>query len=299
MLGYHILILCFLFTTGPLGLILNATFIYFTIRHKELRKGYTYFLCAIMGINTIYCMNNFILQTIVIIFNIEATQILCTVVGLILTTNGIAAVCVQSLLAVNRFCSLHHSHLVPKYFSTRNNTSMLICTYIFCFSIAIIQMILGDMKRVGNTICGPAIESMAISHICLFATPMFLSYSICIFSGYKIFSLVKNHQAMMAQQEMRSRIQDAKEIVHLIIFELSVPIVLETPVLIISFLTEGVHVPPMVMSISVCLFITHPVLDPIIVVIVMKPYRNFVKQTWYKWRGITTVQQVSGMNVPA
>lgn len=291
MLDYYILVLCFLLTTGPLGVIVNCLFIYITVRHKnDLHKGYTWFLCAIMGINGIYSANDFLLQTIILVFDIQTTSPLCVTAGLLITVNGIAGVCMQPLLALNRYCSLFHAHLVQKIFTTRKNILMLICVYIFSFAMALTLMALGDITRIGNTICGPPIEAMPLHHICLFAAPMFGSYGICIFCGYKIFRLVQNHQK--SSKELGSKLQDAKEIVRLIILELSVPVIIETPILVLSLVNGFAHlnIPYMIVSVCLCLFIIHPVLDAIIVCMVMKPYRIFLKRVWSKWRGKNNIQ---------
>lgn len=288
-LGYHILMIIFLFLTGPLGILFNATFIWCTLMKKELQKEYAWFLCGISMVDLIYCINNAVPQVIAIFLNVNPKGTYCQVVGVILLINGVGAVCIQPLLAMNRFISLYYSHLQTKYFSRRNNLLMLISTYLFCILVAAILFYLDDMGRMGNTICGPEIENMPISHICLFAAPMFLSYGICIFCGYKILYLIKSHQAEARRQQLGSRLAHAKDIFHLIILELVVPISLEMPVLVASIVSSQIYIPPFVIAATCSLFVMHPVMDPVIVVVVMRPYRNFVRKIWRALKGVTDI----------
>lgn len=268
---------------------LNGLFIMFTIRKPELQKGYAWFLCGMAATNFIYCSNNSFAQIIVIVLNVNPKGVFCQIVGIILLTNGVGAVCIQPWLALNRFVSLYYSHLQSKLFSSRKNAAVLICTYIVCFIVSVILFVFGDMGRLGNTICGPEVESMAFSHVFLFAVPMFISYGVCIICAYKIFYLLKSHQETARRQALGSRLQDAKEITRLLIIELVVPISLETPVLLLCIVSSQVYIPKIVIAVSVCMFVTHPVFDPLIVVIVMKPYREFVKSAWHKYRGVNAV----------
>lgn len=289
----EILILCFIIISGPVGVVLNAAFITVTISKSELRKEYTWFLCGMAGANLLYCLNNAINQIIALVLGIGGESIFCQIVAVILGTNGLTAVCVQALLALNRFVALIYPQLKAKLFSNKKNAIMLISFYIFSLVLMIGLVFMNDMGRMVGTICGPKIEQMPLSHLCVFFIPMSLSYFICIFCGYKIFKFLKTHQQTAQRQEMRSQIQHAKEISRLIVIEIVVPLSLESPALFLSLLTTVLYIPNLVLTISICLFIIHPVFDPLVVVFVMKPYRNFVKRIWRKCRGVTDVEPMS------
>lgn len=107
--------------------------------------------------------------------------------------------------------------------------------------------------------------------------------------------LVKSHQATARRQELGSKLAHAKEIIRLIIIELVVPISLEMPVLIACIVSGQVYIPPIIISVTVSLFITHPVFDPIVVVIVMKPYRNFARNCWRSFRGVTPIEPTTNV----
>lgn len=277
---------------------LNAAFIIITIRKQELQKEYAWFLIGVAGANLMYCLNNAIPQVIIVVMDVEPTSTFCQVVGVVLLTNGVGAVCIQPLLALNRFVALYHSHLTAKIFTRRNNALMLAGTFLSCMCVSIGLVYLGDMGRLGNTMCGPQIETMAITHVCLFVAPMFVAYGICIFCGYKILYLIRSHQSEARRRELGSRLQDAKDIFRLIILELAVPISIEMPVLILCMISSYIYVPLVVIAFAFGLFITHPVLDPIVIVFVMKPYRNYIQSVWRSYRG-TSVEPTSVTNVSA
>lgn len=293
MYGNEILMLCFLIVTGTIGILLNASFITVTLRKSQLRKEYSWFLCGMAGANLFYCLDNTVGQVIALLLDVDGQATFCQMVAVILGTNGLAAVCIQALLSLNRLVALVYPQFKMKFFSNIKNAIMLISIYIISFMSMICLMCTGDLGRMAGTVCGLKIESTPLSHMCFFFVPMSLSYSVSIFSGYKIFKFLKRHREAAQRQELRSQLQHAKEINRLIVIELVVPLSLETPALIVCLLTTVVYIPNLLVTFSICLFITHPVFDPLVVVFVMKPYRIFVKRMWRKCRGISEVAPLS------
>lgn len=285
-----IMMLVFLLTTGPLGVTLNLAFIIFTCCKQELRKDYTWFLIGISASNIMYCINMAIPQVIVIILNVDQSSIFCQVVGVIVLVNGVSAVCIQPMLAVNRFVSLFYSHLLSKYFSRSNIVLLLFIMYVVCIALTTMLQVMGDVGRLGNSICGPKIQEMAISHVSIFVGPIFVAHAISIYCGYRILFLIRNHQKAAMRLDRGARIQDAKDIFRLIVIELGVPICFETPALISCLLSGQIYVPQMIIVFTVGLFLTHPLLDPVIIVLVMKPYRVCAKEIWCNFWEINVVQ---------
>lgn len=291
---YIILMLFFLLITGPLGVLFNLSFIVFSLCKEELRKDYTWFLIGISVSNILYCFNMAVPEVIVVVLDIKPNNALCQVVGVIVLANGVSSVCIQPLLALNRFSALYYSHLQANYFSRRNIVIMLCAVYSICALLCIVLLALGDIGRLGNTICGPNIQNMAISHVFIFVMPIFIAHGVSILCGFKILYLIQSHQKVARRLELGNKIQDAKDIFRLIIIELAVPICFETPALVSCLLSSQVYIPQIVIVFTVGLFLTHPVLDPIIVVLVMKPFRNCAKEILMRIRGVTLVKSLGG-----
>lgn len=282
MLDYLLLTLCFLIITGPLGLLFNVTFIVCTALKRELQKDYTWFLCGMCTLNAIYCFNTCTLQIAVIVLDINIYSNFCHVVGIILATSGVGGICVQPMLALNRYVTIYHSYYSKKIFNRRNNILMMCIAFLFVFTNSIVLLYFGDLGRMGNTVCGPQIENMPLSRATLLISPVILSYCICIFCGYKILYLLKSHQANARRVELGSGLQEAKEIFRLMIIELIMPLILEIPVVLFCLVSSQIYIPRMLIAVSVCMFVVHPVCDPVIVVFVMKPYTHFIRTAFHK-----------------
>lgn len=287
---YYIVMLCFLVTTGPIGVLTNAAFIVLTLCKSELRKDYSWFLCGMSISNIMYSFNMAVPQVFVIMFDIDPKNQFCQVIGVIVLMNGVCSVCIQPFLSLNRFIMLYHSHLQGKYFTRTKILLMIISVYAICLALSLVLLAMGDVGRVGHTICGPQIEDMPISHVCLFTVPMFFSYGVSIYCGYKILNLINAHQTAARERDLGSRLQDAKDIFRLIVIELAVPICFETPALLSCMLSGVTYVPKLIIAFTVGLFLAHPLIDPIIVIVVMKPYRRCVMNIWLSLRGIQIIQ---------
>lgn len=277
---YEILTICFLLITGPSGILINLYFIIITLTKKKLHKNYSWFLCGMSAANLLYCANSSINQVIALWQDLDIKNGYCQIIGVVLVSTALSSMCMQPLIGLNRYVGLYYSNWQPKIFCPRNNATMIFSVYLVCFIVAVVLYIFNDMGRMGNTVCGPQIENMEISHVCFFAVPIVTSYCICIFCAYKILRLIRNHQS--SAQEVGSKLQDMKEMFRLLIIELFLPITLETPILLFSLLSSHVYIPRLVIAISVCLFIIHPVCDPIVVFFVIKPYRIYIQQIWNK-----------------
>lgn len=266
MLDYLLLTLCFLPVTGPLAILFNVTFIVFTIIKKELHKDYTWFLRRMCTLNTVYCLNSCTLQVMVLVLDYQVDTPFCHVVGILLATFSLGGICVQPMLTLNRFVAIYHRYYERKIFNGRNNILMLCFSLLFVFTNAIILLLFGDMGRMSNTVCGPQIESMPLIHTALLTSPVIMSYCICIFCGYKILRLLKRHQANARRLELGSGLQEAREIFRLMVIELVMPLFLEISVVVFCWISSQIYVPRMMIAISICMFVIHPVCDPIIVV---------------------------------
>lgn len=241
--------------------------------------------------NLIYSANNAILQPFILFYDVHPKSAYCSVVAFTTSFSGLGGVFLRSLVAFNRFISLFYPEKQNKMFSCKNNVSMVGLIVLASLLISIILYLLGDMARLGDTVCGPDIEKMPFTHTLIFMVPVSVVNVICIYSGYKIWIILSGHQENA--QRVGSRLQDTKEIFRLIIIEQMIPLLLETPIVLASLLRYYVVIPKTLLSCFVCLFITYPVVEPVIVVLVMKPYKSAVQRQWYLFRGVSPIEEVS------
>lgn len=271
--------LCFVLITGPIGMILNFSFVVLTLTNSVLRKGYSWFFCGLTSLNFIYCLNNSTTQVVVLIMDVGDDSAFCSVVSVLITSTAIGSVCMQSLISIQRFVGLVHANKQTVIFSPRNNFILTCFITVFSLGLTVISWKMGDMGRIGQTICGPNMSDMPTLHVAFLVAPLIISYAICAICGYKIKRLLINHESNMRHNEVGSvLLRDAQQIVRLITIELVVPITLEAPFLLCGLLRTKIYIDPMLIAISVCLFLTHAVVDPIIIVLVMRPYRNVLKK---------------------
>lgn len=279
MYDYQILCFTFLIFSGIFGILFNTIFIGVTIRQSELRKIYAFFLCSVSFMNLLYSASNATLQPFVLIFNVKSNSTYCSVVGMVTSVTGLGSSFNQSFVALNRFVAMYYAQQQSKIFSRRNNIFMVSFTFVLAVLVSCVLYHFGDLGFLGNTVCGPDVESMNFVHILFFMAPLCVSNGICVYSGFKIWRLIKSHQQNTTHLT-GSRLQHAKDIVILILIELVVPTMLETPLLLFCLLSDYIQIPKFLLSASVCLFITHPVMDPVIIVIVVKPYRTTFAKLW-------------------
>lgn len=288
---YQTLCLVFLLVSGSLGVVLNIGFLVLSFRRVELNKCYTFFLSSVSFMNFIYSANNAILQPVAVAVNVSQKSAYCTLVAFTTSFSGLAAVFLRTFVALNRYVSLCYPTKQKTMFSRRNNWIMSVITVFISVFITFIFYFLDDLARLGNTVCGPDIETMPFIHTLVFMVPISVVYGICIYSGYNIWRILKRHQANA--ERLGSRLQHAREILLLLLIELLVPILLETPLIISTVLRHCMTVPKMALSAFVCLFISYPVVEPVIVVLILKPYKLAVMKQWRSWRGDVSIERVA------
>lgn len=129
-----------------------------------------------------------------------------------------------------------------------------------------------------GTICASRMELIPFGHLMIYFSPMLINYCICLFCAYKVYRLIKNHQSATAH--LNRKFYESKDIVRLVVIEITVPVTLSTPILICCFLVGTVDIPRALFYSALSLFVIHATTDPIIVVFVLKPYRKALLQLW-------------------
>lgn len=133
-----------------------------------------------------------------------------------------------------------------------------------CISIDLVY--LGDMDRLANTMCELQIETRAAMHICLFDTLMCVAYSIGIFCGYKVLHLIRTQQSEAMHHELETRLQDVRYILS-DYFRIN----LKFRNAGFNFLYVYIqYILFLIVAFTFGLFISHPALDPLAIVFVMK-----------------------------
>lgn len=286
---YHVLCFVFLLISGSLGVLFNFTFFITSIRRQELNKVYSFFLLSTSFMNFLYSANNAVLQPYILYVNIQPNTAYCSIVAVAVSFSGMGGVCSRMYVALSRFITLYYPARIPM-FSRRNNFLMITFTWIACLLLAMVLFFFGDMARLADTVCGPNIETMPFLRTFFFMIPFSVAYGICIYSAYKIWRLLKKHQKN--SQVLGIRFKDAKEVFRLIIIELLVPVCLELPLLFFSFFSNYIILPKLLLSAFVCLFIMYPTVEPVVVVLIMKPYKLAFLKEWYSLRGINAVHPI-------
>lgn len=271
---------------GFSSIFINSFFIAINILKKEIRKDYFFFLGALAIYNILYTINVSVFQPLVIVFDLNEDSTLCIVTGTSLTWFGSCSICLQPILSMHRYVLIFHPHLQQTLFCTRNKILYLTVTSFAALMFSLSLWWFGVMGRLNGTICNVNLEKASFWHLAYCNLVILICYTVSSFCVYKIWRLLKQHKNTVRTGEIRSRLQDATEIIRLIILELTIPLMLEFPALIYALLlTKGVTRYQMLFVSFLGLFVMHATTDPIVAICVIKPYRNTVKRFWRKLIG--------------
>ena len=123
-------------------------------------------------------------------------------------------------------------------------------------------------SRIGkpdDSFCGPKLDFETVT---LLFIPAWISYSFSCFCAYKITKKIKKHSICVAfNSNMQSQIEDANEIVKLLILEVLVSMVFHTPSTIPHFVDRYVSIPLQAEGASVCVFYLPQVISPKVIVL--------------------------------
>lgn len=280
---YHILIVSFLITIGPVGAILNFAFIVLTLSKKQLRTtGYEWFMVGIASMNFVYCLNNCITQVLVVIWNLPENGPTCSFASLVLVAAGMASYCIQPMFAINRYFFFFRPENIAKYFSKEKIFFLISILILLCVVLALIRYEINDFGRVSDTLCGIAHERMPISHELFFIIPLFIFKKISLYCAFKMRRYIKkvekgNEGIEMESKppsiEMSNELSDMKEMMRFLFIEVFLPISFEFPLVLVSLIKHKLPVPNIVVAFFVGVTIIHSLLYPIVVVTMLKPYK--------------------------
>uniref|UniRef100_A0A915L7K4 G-protein coupled receptors family 1 profile domain-containing protein n=1 Tax=Romanomermis culicivorax TaxID=13658 RepID=A0A915L7K4_ROMCU len=242
---------------------------------KNFSLDYCYFVYNQSVINLFYNINLVSLQIIVILTSLPENHPLCTISGSILMMGALLGIVNQAFLAVNRYCLLFEQSLHKRFFGRKLIKFLYVFLIYLIGCVSIVGFLLWNDFGFFNGICSAALKRVPVWHfLLLFSLPATISYSICIFVAFRITSLVKNQTNNNNDRLTNSRITEGRSIVKFICMEVAIPLVLETPILLSVIFHDLIMLPSALDALLTDLFIFHTVLDPVITVAVIKPYRQ-------------------------
>lgn len=282
-----ILLLSLLEPTSFVGIVINCVFLFFNLLMSTNRKDYFLFFYVMSLLNIIFCLSVFVGQPFLTVMDITSESSFCKILGCIIVISGNGAVSVQSLLTVNRYVTLYYPTVQKNLFSRKNTILLLVIISILPnIFMCIFLLYFNYIGRMNDTICAPKMELMSFGHLVIYFSPMLLDYSICILCTFKVYRLIRTHQ--VKSTNFKSKLRESKDIVRLVIIEITVPVCLSTPVIISCFLLSTVAVPKEFFFCALSLFILHTVTDPVIIMVVVKPYRKAIKEIWSRMKPTAT-----------
>uniref|UniRef100_A0A915L9M8 G-protein coupled receptors family 1 profile domain-containing protein n=1 Tax=Romanomermis culicivorax TaxID=13658 RepID=A0A915L9M8_ROMCU len=226
---------------------------------------------------------SFSLQIIVILTSLPENHVLCTISGCILMMGALLGIVNQAFLAMNRYCLLFKQDLHKRFFGSRFIKFVYVLLIYLIGCLSIMGFLLWTDFGFFNGICSAALKRIPVWHfLLLFSLPASISYSICLFVACRIAGLVKNQTNNNGDRLTNSRITEGRSIVKFICLEVFVPLALETPILLSIIFHDLVMLPSALDALLTDLFIFHTVLDPVITVAVIKPYRKDFLRYYYR-----------------
>uniref|UniRef100_A0A915K7C5 G protein-coupled receptor n=1 Tax=Romanomermis culicivorax TaxID=13658 RepID=A0A915K7C5_ROMCU len=135
--------------------------------------------------------------------------------------------------------------------------------------------------------CAPVFNEIPTWRLLLFCYgPINLAYTVSIFCAYKTSRFIsRNSQSPLLTEY---QIDEAKSIIIFIFFEISIPTILQTPIALMSFFPQFMksHFSDQLLTLAITLYPAHATTDPILSVLVVKPYRvrflSWVKKRFFK-----------------
>lgn len=277
---YDSLMITLLIIAGFGGVSMNACFIFLNLSRPEFRKDYFLFLSATSFLNCVHSWVIFILQPIVIARDISGDTTFCKLLSSIHIISGVGGITFQSLLSFNRYIAMFHTNKLKIIFNRKKIFAMITTIMLIPITCGFLLWYFDDLGRPLGTLCCPMIDTMPVSHVFFVFGPMFMSYTISSFFTFKIYRLIKKHTSI--ETHLVSKLQEGKEIVRLIVIEIALPVCMESPVVILSFMTKALDIPMPVYDMAIFFFILHSSTDPLVAMIVIKPYRKAVSRLWKK-----------------
>lgn len=278
---YQTFCLVVLVISGICGLTLNVGFILMNIRHSHLPKAYGYIFPCLSLNYVLAFLSVVFLQSFIILMDIHPKSTLCSIAAIVAIATAINSIFIETIVALNRYISLYFPYKRSCIFSIQNQLVVLSLFSCVSIAMAIGMMFLGYLGRIGNAVCGPDIDSINFFHVSFVTIPVLISKIISIFCVYKIWRIIRNHN----EHNCGSRLQETKEIAMLLVVELIVQIFLEFPLLLTCLLNRHIFIPKMLIYVFICLFLAQPIFDPIIIMVIVKPYRkaflNFFNNYWH------------------
>lgn len=281
----HIVLVVLVMVSGIIGIVFNCVVALMGAIRSDLKQDYIWFIIVTATSNVVYCFGAAILQAIVILGDFEEKGTFCQFTGFIAVMAGTISLLTQPFLALNRYSAIFNRENHSKRFSKRNILFMVLFICFLSFIGSIGYWLLDDYGRIDNTICGMDMDIMPIWHfIVVTIIPTSVSYSISIICGVKISRFLKKHENDARRHEMRTMIRESKQIVKLIFIELLVPLCLECPALMLIVIAKFTTVSPIIFVLAIGCFVAHNPIDPVIIIMVVKPYRSAMKKMINKLR---------------
>lgn len=164
--------------------------------------------------NLLYCLNLAVIQTDMILNNIDSQTIKCQVAGFLLVMSGIGSVLTQPLLALNHYSAMFYRQRHSEIFSRRNILSMTVAIYVLSFLMALAYQLLGDYDKFSNLSCID-IVSMDIVHLLVFfMIPVAAAYAVSLFCDLRITRLLRDHENQNSRNYIHSAIKKQNKLLN-------------------------------------------------------------------------------------
>lgn len=277
---------CCILIPSFLGVLTNLLFVIMCFTSSELRKKYGIFLISIATLNVL-CTGTMVLTDPYIIFaDVESNSTLCQFSATSVAAFTHSAVSLQPLLNINRFIALKYPQKYEVVFSTKYTLCMVFASSIVASSGNLITWYIGDMGRLGHSLCIVRFHEIDVLSLLLIFIPVLLGYSISGVFGMGVMRILRAHQNERMTSEFKSQLKEAKQILILVGLEIIVPTCLESPLVLLSLLNKEIERNTLMYALykSTFFYIMHMVIDPIMITLVMKPYRKQFLTLWNKFR---------------
>uniref|UniRef100_A0A915I390 G-protein coupled receptors family 1 profile domain-containing protein n=1 Tax=Romanomermis culicivorax TaxID=13658 RepID=A0A915I390_ROMCU len=277
-----IILLCFLFVGGSIGLFLNGGLLFVNLANRNFHNPeYCLFIYCLAFSNVIYTIEELTIHPWLILTGAASDSFACKTGGFLFMAGGMSSVFCQTFLSLNRFLLLRYEAINDIAFSRNMSAIYVILIVITSLAINSAYIFLGDLGLYDG-LCLVDIRRTPLWHpLVVSMIPVLACYGLEIYCAWRV-SWFIHSCAHVTSRMVKRRIEEGRSIIKLIVLEISIPIILEMPattMMIVCHLTD--KLPPSVTALCCGLYIAHATADPISLVYVIKPYRKqFLK--WYK-----------------
>ena len=192
---------------------------------------------------------------------------------------------------LNRFISLYYNSIYDIIFTKLNIFLICLLVHVISFVTVVLPLNFVFNSQFGRKyfLCASFYTDTADYNFLrsMYTTVLLCFYELLIFGffimGIAVWKKIKEREKLQLSFDQREALNRTKELLYATMIQATGPLILQTPMVIISILEISKlqnNIPPSLWTITIMLLLTNPLLDAYATVIIVKKYRQAAIKLW-------------------